>query len=193
MRRWAYASFVILALWFVGFVIFVYHIYHFKYPTTPPAAIVVLTGGQERIKAGLSLLDKNPTSLFLISGVHTDRYLREVARYTQYQKNVDIGFKATTTAENAQEIKSWLANRKISHIHVVTSHYHMQRSLLELQQAMPHLKLLPCAVISHQFRNLRWVSRPQNWHLLLKEYTKYIMIYAYFTIKKGYDAGRRLI
>lgn len=193
MRKWAYASFAVLALWFAGFIFFLHQIYHFIPPTRPPAAIVVLTGGQERIKAGLSLLDQNPTALFLISGVHTDRYLREIARYAQHQRNVDIGFKATTTAENAQEIKSWLGDRKISHVHVVTSHYHMHRSLLELQQAMPHLKFLPYSVISHQFRNLRWVGRPRNWHLLLKEYTKYIMIYAYFTMKKGYDAGRGFI
>ena len=193
MRRWAYACFVALALWFLGFICFLYQIYHFKYPTIPPTAIVVLTGGQERIKASLSLLDQNPTSLFLISGVHTDRYLREISRYAKHQNNIDIGFKATTTAENAQEIKSWLGRRKISHVHVVTSHYHMHRSLLELQHAMPDLEFLPYGVISHQFRHLRWVGRPRNWHLLLKEYTKYIMIYAYFVMKKGYDAGRRLI
>lgn len=176
--------FLPILFWLFGFIWWLHHIYHFPTPTEKVSAIIVLTGGQERIKKGISLLDKNPEAPFLISGVHTIKHLNEVAKYSDYQTHIDIGFEATTTAQNAQEVKEWNAQKKSGTIHVATSHYHMDRSLLELRYAMPRTKFIPYTVISHQFRELRWLSRPRNLHLLFKEYNKFLIVYVEILMRK---------
>ncbi len=173
-----------LFFWILGFAWGLHHIYHFPAPSETISAIIVLTGGQERIKKGISLLDRNPQAPFLISGVHTIKHLNEVAKYADHQNHIDIGFEATTTAQNAQEVKEWNTRKKNRVIHVVTSHYHMDRSLLELRHAMPKTKFIPYIIISHQFRELRWLSRPRNLHLLFKEYNKFLIVYVKILMRK---------
>lgn len=179
-----------IALWLLGFGVYLYQIYHFPIPSTDVTSIAVLTGGQERIKEGISLLDKHPEASFLISGVYTIKNLKEVAKYSSYANQIDLGFEATTTEQNAQEIKKWNTKKKAKRIHVVTSHYHMNRSLLELEYAMPEVSFVPYSIISHQFRDLRWVSRPRNLHLLFKEYNKFLIVYVEILIRKIWHAAR---
>ena len=162
--------------WIIGFGLYLYRIHHFKPHLAPTSGIVILTGGKERIKEGLMLLDKNPTSPLIITGVQTIQHLREVAHFPEYESHINLGFKATTTRENALETLEWNQKKGCTSLQIVTSHYHIQRSLLELQNAMPRVKMKPYPVVSHSFRDLRWLFRPKLWHLLFKEYNKYLFV-----------------
>ena len=184
---------IVLFGWIVGFIVWLYHIYHIPQPSHKTSTIVVLTGGQERIKKGVSLLDRNPEASFLISGVYTIKYLNEINKYADYARQIDLGFEATTTEENALEVKKWLRNKKTKKLYVVTSHYHMDRSLLELEYAMPTIHFVAYPVISHQFRELRWISRPRNLHLLFKEYNKFLIVYVEILFKRLFHAMRASI
>ena len=59
---------------------------------------------------------------------------------------VDLGFEAETTTGNAQEIAAWARARGYDHLIVVTSDYHMPRSLVEIRSAARGVQLTPYAV-----------------------------------------------
>ena len=96
--------------------------------------IVVLTGGSGlRIAAGMELLASGAGERLLISGVHPDVTLDELAARAGgdpelYQCCVDIGHEATTTVGNAEEVAAWAEARGYLRLALVTSNYHMPRS-----------------------------------------------------------------
>ena len=66
-----YFSSLALMLWIIGFVIFCLYALSFRFvPEKHSDAIVVLTGGTNRIKTGLSLMQKMNAEYMLISGVN---------------------------------------------------------------------------------------------------------------------------
>ena len=176
-------------IWISGFSVFLYRIYHFPPANQSIEAIIILTGGDQRIFRGVDLMDSNKTingkpTPTLISGVYNLKHVREVSKFVHYKDKIDIGYEATTTRGNAHEVKKWSRTKDLKHIHVVTSHYHMDRSLLELRDAMPNMTFYPFPVISPQFSELRWLARPRNWNLLFKEYNKFLIIYVEKRIKR---------
>lgn len=114
-----------------------------------PAAIVVLTGSKGRIEAGLTQLRHHPNIPLMISGVGSNLSLQELLNMQdipsslqnmalQENERIHLGYKATSTIENAQEVMDWLHTEAIpqgSGIALVTAYYHMPRSLLEMQHA----------------------------------------------------------
>lgn len=176
-------AFCLLMAWLGGFFIYLYHIYHFK--QTPPSAdgIVILTGGKGRIQQGIQLLETTPEKPLLITGVRTRGQLKEITFFPQYEEKIDLGFKATTTRENAKEISEWDKIKSCSSLTVVTSHYHIPRSLLELKATLPHITLIPYPIISPSFQKRKWTAEPDLWHLLFKEYNKYLIVFVEMHIK----------
>ena len=107
------------------------------YPLPPENtdAIIVLTGGKNRIKAGLALLSIEFSSQLFITGVHPDTKLKDI-KATWPDKNfpccVTLGHQATTTIQNAQEVQKWLTAHPHKTLLLVTSDYHMTLSLIHI-------------------------------------------------------------
>jgi uncharacterized SAM-binding protein YcdF (DUF218 family) len=63
-------------------------------------------------------------------------------------------------------------------LRLVTGWYHMRRSLLEFERAMPQVKIIPHPVFAHHVDPERWWS----WHgaplLVLGEYDKFLASWA---------------
>ena len=123
----------------------------------PPAsakadAIVALTGGSGlRIAAGVDLIENEAAAHLLISGVHPDVNISDIATLgggnpSTYQCCVELGYTAKTTYGNALETARWAQAAGHKSLLIVTSNYHMPRSLILLQRAMPDLQLLPYPV-----------------------------------------------
>ena len=87
---------------------------------------------------------------------------------------VDIGYEALTTSGNAQETKAWARDRRFTRLILVTSSYHMPRSLIELERAMPEVALVPYPVVSRNFRTERWWLHGATARLLFSEYVKFL-------------------
>jgi uncharacterized SAM-binding protein YcdF (DUF218 family) len=85
---------------------------------------------------------------------------------------VDIDYAAHTTSGNADETKAWASSRGYTRLIVVTSSYHMPRSLIELRRTMPRITLLPHPVVSSKVHAARWWSDPFTARVLLGEYMK---------------------
>lgn len=143
-------------------------------------AIVVLTGGRERVKKALMLLEEGRANRLLISGVHPDTRPEQIVALTSsnlalFRCCVDLDRIANNTLENAAETAKWARSRHFDSLLVVTSAYHMPRAMLELRSVAPDLQLIPARVQAADLPLERWYADPQTTRLLLREYVKYML------------------
>ena len=145
-------------------------------------AIVVLTGGTNRLKQAIKLLEKKNDTKLLISGVHPNTTKQQLQKLTNSDKAlfdccVDIDHKALDTVGNATETTAWAKENGFQSLIVVTSNYHMPRSLLLLNRAAPNLTFMPYAIKSTKLNYKNWNSNWHTFNVLFKEYTKYLLTY----------------
>jgi len=141
----------------------------------PADAIVVLTGGAERVETALRLLDAGAAPLLLVSGAHATLTLPELARVHgrapgSLAGRVMLGHAAATTIGNAAEAAAFAQARGIRSIRLVTADYHMPRAMLEFRRALPGVDLQPHPVRPASFAAL---PRGRRWALMLGEFVKY--------------------
>jgi uncharacterized SAM-binding protein YcdF (DUF218 family) len=150
---------------------------------TPADAIVVLTGGSDRLEEGLRLLAAGKAQLLLISGVNRDvtpsELLGRAAAAAGLSPQavdccVTIGYEAGNTVGNARETAAWSAAKGIRSLHLVTADYHMPRSLLEFARAMPEVRILAHPVFPERVKRDEWWLWPGSASLIVNEYHKYL-------------------
>ncbi len=118
-------------------------------PSRPPGAhpegrtdgIVALTGGAQRIGDAIDLLAAGYGRRLLITGVNERTSREEIARLNPTQRQliaccVDLDYRARNTIGNAIETRRWMRTHHFSTVAVVTSNYHMPRTLVELDHAL---------------------------------------------------------
>ncbi|MDR2901647.1 MAG: YdcF family protein [Lactobacillales bacterium] len=180
--------FLILAgtLWVIGFCLFAFYTISMKYvPGADSKAIVVLTGGEDRISTALELLEKNNAEYMLISGVNEKvsgaDLLTQIS--DDIQSKVTLGYEAKDTVGNAVETSKWLKEKEVQSLVLVTSFYHMPRSITEILEESPYLKITPFPVFPKKFEeSTDWVRSRQTW-LLFLEYNKYLFIHLKMFLK----------
>lgn len=175
---------VVALMWLVGLFAFADRVRGFT-PAPEPAradAIVALTGpSAERVNAAIRLLEQDKGDRVLISGVNREVRRQELRALTPGSKKlfnccVDLGFEAENTVGNAQEIASWARSKGYDSLIVVTSDYHMPRSLLEIRGAAPGVKLTPYAVSTPSLDNSRWWRAAVTARRMTLEYMKYLAV-----------------
>ncbi len=154
-------------------------------PAPKADAIVVLTGDDDRITAGVRLIVAGQAKRLLISGVHAaTRVPTELKRLiragdgggdTVLKCCVDLGRDALNTSGNADEARHWASGHGFRSLIVVTSSYHMPRSLVEFQRAMPDVTVVPHPVVTNRHLHLEgWWRHAPTARLLLAEYVKFL-------------------
>lgn len=148
--------------------------------TTHADVIVVLTGGSERLHTGVELLQQNMAGVLFVSGVHAettlDAILREEGPLSEdLRGRIELGYIATDTVGNAIETAVWLRERGFTSLRLVTGAYHMPRSVLEFQTALPGYKLIPHPVFPVIVKSAEWWRYPGTAQLFAIEYTKYLV------------------
>ncbi len=151
--------------------------------------IVVLTGGDNRIVAGAKLLSEGRGKRLLISGVNRITRREDIQRISgldikSFTCCVDLGYEALDTVGNADETRTWANSNGYTRLLVVTSSYHMPRSLAELSLAMPGVQLLPHAVTPRSFPDSGWWLHVATTRVLLSEYLKYLPAIARLTTQR---------
>lgn len=141
--------------------------------------IVALTGGKARIAAAVKLLADGKAKRLLITGVNrstTKEDLRELVNGDEalFECCVDLDRRALNTRGNAVETKRWARSMGFKSLIVVTSSYHMPRTLVELQRVMPREQFIPYAVVARDFPIDRWWGNPKTLKVLFREYVKYL-------------------
>lgn len=189
-RLWRSAAFalvglLVLSAWSAGLFIFVGHI-----PREPPGetvatdAIVVLTGGSERLAEGVRLLSDGLARKLFITGVHEEVDLPALIASLPAEKMsltpeqlaccVVLDHNAGNTRGNARETARWIAAEGFTSMRLVTANYHMPRSLLEFRQAMPGVAIVPHPVFPAQVKRDEWWRWPGTAALMMSEYHKFL-------------------
>jgi uncharacterized SAM-binding protein YcdF (DUF218 family) len=142
--------------------------------------IVVLTGGASRIADAVELLAAGRGKRLLITGVHRATSSREIARVMPRHERllaccVDLDHSAVNTLGNAEETRRWAKHQGFRTLIVVTSSYHMPRSMAELAHQLPDMQLIAFPVVSDTMRAEPWWSSLPTAKLLFSEYLKYIL------------------
>jgi uncharacterized SAM-binding protein YcdF (DUF218 family) len=179
LRRLWFLALVPLLLWLGGFIWFLRAVQEPATHSSAADAIVVLTGGAERVETGFRLLDEGLAPRLFVSGVHPDSRLADLARGAgvdpaKLAGRVELGHAAASTRGNAVEIAAWARPRQIATIRLVTAGYHMPRARAELRRAMPGLRVQAHPVTPARLRAEGAFWQPRNWGLLFGEYMKFL-------------------
>lgn len=180
--RWVgFSCVLIAALIFGGFLRFADSVTTLKPPAEPRAdAIIVLTGGYQRIDQAVELLQQGAGKRLLISGAHPSTTPTQIRKMTQGSADlfsccVDIGYDAIDTIGNAEEASNWIHARGYKSILVVTNNYHMPRSLAELSYVDPDIEFIPYPVVNSDLKTRDWFTDPNALRVMLAEYAKVLL------------------
>jgi len=167
---------------FLGFLCFVYSLDRFEQkPETRADGIVALTGGAQRIGDAIDLLAQGYAKRLLISGVNEKTSREEISRLNPGQRRlfdccVDLGYRARNTIGNAIEARRWAERHHFDALIVVTSNYHMPRTLVELDHALPNLQKIPYPVAA-TIDPRDWWHSPSTARVLVSEYVKFLAVW----------------
>ena len=168
---------ILVTAWAILFLVFCVGTIGIKYtPLIQSDAIVVLTGGTDhRIEAGINLLKQNWAKTLFISGVNKIVRNKDLLKESDsdLESVIHLGYSAKNTHTNALEVAQWTKENNIKSIILVTSFYHMPRSLLEIKSTQPNLIITPYSVFPSKFdESVSWLHQRCVWYLFL-EYHKF--------------------
>lgn len=172
---------VLAVFWFGGFLQFAESLpRESDHSDQSTDAIVVLTGGADRIKAGLALLSEQRATRMFVSGVDRGTGQKDLQDLLPEKRDVltccvDLGHEALDTRDNAKEAALWMHKRGYRSLRLVTSAYHMPRALLRFRHAMPDFRIVPHAVETTHVKLDEWWFWPGTAHLLASEFNKYAL------------------
>lgn len=164
----------------VGFIWFAEKVASYQMPEDARAeGIVVLTGGPDRLRAAYDLLARGRAHRMLISGVGPTTQPAEVALdlgvgLSLFDCCIDLDREAINTAGNAFQAARWAEDNRYTSLIVVTSAYHMPRSLSEFRRQLPGVTLIAYPVFHRAASIEKWFEDPEVLKLLLQEFPKYM-------------------
>ena len=184
---------VVFAVWLYGLVVFVARLPdRVEDPARRTDAIVVPTGGSERLAEGVRLLIRGLAGKLFISGVNAQTRLVDLVASLppDIEKPslalvdccIVLGHAADSTLGNAAETAAWMRAEGFHSLCLVTADYHMPRSLLEFHHAMPDVDIAVHPVFPDQLRREGWWRSPGTAGLLIDEYDKYLAAYLRLTV-----------
>ena len=182
-----FTCFIFLGLlWLAGFSWFITQISR-QESAPPPAAdiIVVLTGGAHRLDRGLALLAEGKAPTLFITGVGKGVRVQDVLEQASARQralimhqrktaSIILGQEAENTIGNAEETARWLSDKPYRSLLLVTSNYHMPRSVNEFTALLAHMRIIPAPVIADEMSDDDWWRNKYSRNLILAEYHKFL-------------------
>ena len=137
-------------LWISGYILFLAAVTLTTGPNDSERAtdaIIVLTGGQNRIHTGLDLLAEGKGKYLFISGVNHGVSIEQIVHQwrpdaTEIPCCIVLGHTAANTEQNASESSQWVRSMNINSVRLVTSNYHLPRAWIEFHHALPRHEIL---------------------------------------------------
>ncbi len=155
-------------------------------PMAAADGIVVLTGGRARVETAIELLEGGKARRLLISGVHRDSSSASIRRAVKgnpetFNCCIDIDKAALDTVGNAEQAAGWARQNHFNSLIIVTSDYHMPRSMLEMTRKLPGTHIIPHNVRSDPAS----LTDPALLRVLLPEYLKYVAARLHLGVRGG--------
>ena len=97
---------------------------------------------------------------------------------------VDFDYVAQTTTGNAEETREWASRHRFGRLIVVTSSYHMPRSLTEIGRVLPDVELVAYPVKPRSMQGEAWWLNAHHVRVLAAEYLKLLPSMARFAIAR---------
>jgi len=144
-------------------------------------AIVVLTGDKRRIPKAVELLRARKSPKLLISGVYKGVTLSAIinaqegssTNVQEIWKHIILESKSTSTIGNAKESGKVLKKNQITRVILVTSDFHMMRSLILFKRISPWVEYIPYPVV-YEIEGIESFGR------VFLEYWKFVLLKYYF-------------
>ncbi|MYE01204.1 MAG: YdcF family protein [Alphaproteobacteria bacterium] len=156
-------------------------------PTEPDAperktdAVVVLTGGADRVTEGVRLLGEGKAPVLFVSGVGEGVTVARLLELAGQGTNsglaccIELGRAAQDTVGNAAETAAWAASRKARSLRIVTAAYHLPRALHLLRRSAPDVEMLAHPVVPETLKLEEWWRWPGTLEVLLGAYHKFLL------------------
>ena len=93
---------------------------------------------------------------------HFDR-IRSIPRPSRHEEKI------------REHLIAWAKERGFTSLIVVTSAYHMPRTMAELERQMPDTALVPFPVVTDKLRNEPWWASAPTARLIFSEYAKFVV------------------
>lgn len=181
-------AFSVFLFWIGGFIVFDAYIRTSPDYTKKTDAIVVLTGGKNRISEALKLYNDNMAEFLIISGVDDKVSLKELQKQnniflTKNDMHIILGKEATNTNQNAVEVGDAIRRNNIHSVRLVTSYYHMPRSREEILAYNPDIEVVLHPVYSQNVSD-KWWKKWNSFKLVASEFNKFLFVYVkYFALR----------
>tara|TARA_Y100001954_G_C15602204_1_gene498551 strand:- start:117 stop:683 length:567 start_codon:yes stop_codon:yes gene_type:complete len=169
---------IVLISVITGYIYFLKHINSLKVNTESNIkAIAVLTGDKGRIELGVQMLEKNLDAKLFISGVYKKSNLNNIISKKNMQNRISIDKISESTIENAKEIILWAKSNSFKEISVITSYYHMPRSILLLNHYESDIKYNQYPVQKKNYNNSNFTNVIKKNFFLYEEFFKFVVTY----------------
>ena len=158
-----------------------------KYSNTLNSNIVILTGGSNRIKDGLKIINNvdkftKANSKILISG--TGKGFTKISLKKMLTSNfnlklleccIELESLSKNTYSNASETYKWVKLNNINKFILITSNYHMPRAILEFKNKMPDLQIFTYPIRPKNHDITKWLGSSETFSLVFIEYLKLLI------------------
>ena len=162
-----------------SFIYFVYGVYGSdRLPSTQADAIVALSGDPERIRAAVNLLAEGYGRRLLIAGIDNSAEIADLypVHRALFDCCIDIDHRSGRTTGDAATIRRCALEVRPRSMLVVTSTFHILRTLLEVGRALPELHIVPFGVSTGLVDISEPWRRPEAANLLWREYIKFVAV-----------------
>ena len=205
MSRYIFKTIYIILLTLI-FTYFLFGLFEYKekilstirYVSKNSSNIVILTGGSNRIKNGLKIINEfEKASTFnykiLVSGtgkgftkLSLEKKLGFDFDFNLIECCIELDSVSTNTHSNAYETLKWVKKNDIREFILITSNYHMPRAFLEFENRMPNLKIFTYPITPKKHKINEWLSSYETFSLILSEYFKFLVAHLRIKIQKIY-------
>ena len=147
-------------------------------PAVETDAIVVWTGGRDRINTALTLLDQDLADEVFLSGVDPSVTLDDILAVSEpvdedLTARISFEQRSLNTQENANETADWARAQELRSLRLVTSAYHMPRSLALLRRRLPMVEIIPHPVAPEELELSKW-WQPGTISIIAPEFVKFM-------------------
>lgn len=183
-----FLGFIVLMLVSILFLDFIYKTYSLRQRDIRTDAVVVLAGGKGRIDEGLRLYREGRGEKLFLIGVDPAVRKKDLVKEKPGERSSDSIYLekvSRNTLENAIYSKEMLLRHNVRSMLLITSRYHMKRSLLIFRNVFPKdVAIYPYPVTVKNSRD-EWWSHGGSLKLLFSEFYKYCLYRIIFMFAPG--------